>query len=221
MSPLHDPLFFRSKVRRGRRCQAKDDIIERIIKSLVISDPTNYTAALMPCTEGPELERLERRGTRPCNMYGIENDPEILKAMKRCLDIRLPPYPMDAHNAVDWIEAETPSGLDFIYGDFFSRPDFNHLLFLEKLFAFGMPRRGAKLVLTYGRTRCHTHTRLLNDMFLAKQPKRVVPTIAFVDLMLEKTGHRWYRGTPKEHVYKSQREDGTGMVLYVTTEFDF
>lgn len=207
--------FFGSKSVRAQRCKAKDDVIKSILGRLDVRRLKEYAALLMPCLYGPELSILRALPIPKKTLFAIEREPTIFKDMRRKLDVRMPPFPMNASMALDYIEAEHASGFHLIYLDFLSRPDWDHLEMLEKIFRFGMLRTRSKLILTFGRNRSHASTKALNDLLLQRRPQAILPTDSFIRLMIEKTGHRSYRKIAN-HPYKSFRN-----FTYVTTEADF
>ena len=135
--------------------------------------------------------------------------------MRRVLKVNLLARPMDVDTALDHIWVMQPKH-DLIYLDFFSQPTLAaHLPALDRIFSLGggMLKQGGKLLLTFGRNRCRTQARDLNQALSRRGGWRKVP-LHFVDVALAKTGHRKYARC-RIHDYVSRSWQ------FVITEVDF
>ena len=213
---LPEKTLWRSKRLRTAKCREKDAITRRIIGSMKIGRA--FKCILMPCLYGVELELLEGKKVTSNRIHAIERLNQNWRDMRKSGRVTVTPRPMDAHIAVDHIEALSPGGFDFIYGDFLGQPDFTHAEFLYKIFALGMMRPGGKLLMTFGLNRCHSLVKEFNQMLMKAGHAKVVPTRHYIDAALELAEHRRYRKL-SEHSYGSRT--GRRVVKYVVTEVDF
>jgi hypothetical protein len=211
-----DTLVWRSKRLRDSRCGEKDAITRGIIGKM--KGGSGFRAILMPCLHGIEVGILSGLGVKPGGIFAIERVDKNWRDMKKMGRVTLTPRPMDAHVAVDYIEAAAPGGFDLIYGDFLGQPDFTHAEFLYKIFALGMIRPGGKLLLTFGLNRCRKLTKEFNDMLIRIGKTDFVPTRHYVEAAVELAGHRKPRRI-REHPYQSSA--GNSVLHYVATEVDF
>jgi hypothetical protein len=212
----YDLKVWRSRERRAKKCKEKDAITRRIIASMRVG--RSFKCVLMPCLHGIELELLEEKGVTADRIYAIEHLKNNWRDMRKSGRVTVTPRPLDAHLAVDHIEALSPGGFHFVYGDFFGQPDLSHAEFLYKIFALGMIQKGGKLLMTFGLNRCHSLVKEFNTMLMKLGEAKVVPTRHYIDVALELSGHRHYRRL-REHPYTSK----TGSVVhqYTATEVDF
>lgn len=208
---------WRDPALRASKCAEKDAITGKILDSMKIGP--QFRAILMPCLHGTEVDYLEKRGVSADRMFAIERVERNWKDMKADARVTLTPRPLDAHLAIDHIEAVAPGGFDLIYGDFLGQPDFTHAEFLFKIFKLRMIRPRGKLLLTFGLTRCRRLVKEFNTMLLGLGGSRHVPTRHYVDAAIELTGHRKYRKRIREYVYKSRSQ--SNFHRYVVTEVDF
>lgn len=171
----------------------------------------------MPCLHGPEISILLNKGVPCWNLVAIERDPRTWKEIRDRLGFDVGPGPLEANEAIDHIYAKHEDGFDLIYLDFFSRPTFSHLQMLQKIFSFGMIKKGGKLILTFGKGRCRTEVRDMNNMLLKNG--EILPTKTEILAAAEISSHRapeWMRN----HEYKSSA-GGNKVIHYVTTEAQF
>lgn len=206
-----DSSFWTSASTREARCTNKDRIIVPVLESIEIRRPDRYKALLMPCLHSPELKILSKKLVPPTSIFAIEKNPKVHVLMKERLGIRVTPKAMDAGEGIDHIEADNPSGFDIVYLDFFGQPGLSHLEIIEKIFYFRMLRPGAKLILTFGKTRTRSRTKQINDMLSTGQP---LPTSRYLQFGIEKTRHR-KPGRVTEQSYRSLGHE------FLTTIADF
>lgn len=211
-------IVWRSKRLRDSRCGEKDAITRKVIERLKIG--RDFRCILMPCLHGLEVDLLSARGAIPERIFAIERVDKNWRDMRKMGRVTLTPRPMDAHHAVDHIEAVVPGGFDFIYGDFLGQPDFTHAEFLYKIFALKMVRPGGKMLLTFGRNRCRRLVKEFNDMLLRIGKVKFVPTRHYVAASAELAGHRQPRRI-LEHPYTSTSSESSTPHHYVATEVDF
>jgi hypothetical protein len=218
-------LFAVSQKERDSRFKNKDGKTCPIIKEIKIPEPASFHAILMPNCYGPELRILSRKGVPDKNIWAIERSAKDLNKMRKVLGVNLLSRPMDADEAIDRIWVMQPKN-DLIYLDFFSQPDLpNHYWLFYKIFTLGggMLKPGGKLVLTYGKNRCRAEAKDLNDILMKNGGWKKVPQ-HYVDLALEKSGHRPYKSV-KIHEYDSgsyKRSHAYQLVLkFVVTEINF
>jgi hypothetical protein len=88
---------------------------------------------------------------------------------------------------------------------------------LQKIFSFRMIQGGGKLILTFGRGRCHSEVREINEMLL--RGKEIIPTKVEILAATEISSHRAPKWI-KNHEYRSN-VGGNSDVHYVTTEAQF
>lgn len=215
MSKYHIARWKSAEV-RSQKSRPKDLITLKVLESLKVGK--DFSAILMPCLHGIELEQLEVSGASARRLFAIERVAGVWSEMKRQGRVRVTPKPMDAQVAIDFIQAEHPEGFNFIYGDFLGYPDFTHLEFLVKVFALKMVKPGGTMLLTFGRNRCRKIVSQWNAILRRIDGRRTVPTPSYVDMALEITGHRKYRNLI-EHPYKSR--NGSRTLTYVATEVRF
>lgn len=208
-------IFAVSQRQRDRRCRPKDSRTLPILSRILIRRPRSFHAILMPNCYGPEVQILRERGVPDRNVWAIEREREDLVKMRRILDINLLPRPMDVDEALDHIWAVQPKN-NLIYLDFFSQPTLHsHIQALLKVFSLGggMLKPGGKLLLTFGRNRCRSQSRDLNQALGRTGGWKRVPQ-HFVDIALAKSGHRRYVRC-RIHEYTSLS------LKFVITEVDF
>lgn len=212
-----ETLVWRSKRLRNSRCGEKDAITRRIIEKMDVGP--GFRAILMPCLHGIEVDMLAGRGVAQERIFAIERVDKNWRDMRKMGRVTVTSRPMDAHHAIDHIEAVASGGFDFIYGDFLGQPDFTHAEFLYKIFALKMVRPGGKMLLTFGRNRCRKLVKEFNDMLLRIGRTEFVPTRHYVAAAVELAGHRKPRRI-REHPYTSSAGSATPH-HYVATEVDF
>lgn len=210
-------MVWRSKRLRNSRCGEKDAITRRIIEKMDVGP--GFRAILMPCLHGIEVDMLAGRGVAQERIFAIERVDKNWRDMRKMGRVTVTSRPMDAHHAIDHIEAVASGGFDFIYGDFLGQPDFTHAEFLYKIFALKMVRPGGKMLLTFGRNRCRKLVKEFNDMLLRIGRTEFVPTRHYVAAAVELAGHRKPRRI-LEHPYTSSAGSATPH-HYVATEVDF
>jgi len=215
-----DRIFATSKRERDRRHGGKDAETCPIIQGIRIRKPEEFHAILMPNCYGPELDILKDKGIPDKNIWAIERERENFNKMKRVLSVRMLNRPMDVSEALDHIWTLQPKN-DLIYLDFYSQPNIlRHFPALCKIFLLGggMIKPGGKLILTFGRNRCHPHVRDLNNA-MGRLGWRHVPE-HWVDLVIEMTGHQGYKGL-KIHEYSSFSHSQGLVLKFYITEMDF
>lgn len=208
---------FKVRRLRERRCREKNSVICPMLERIRIQSPRDWKAILMPCLHGPEIEIFRAKGVPNGNIVAIERDPSTWREIKNRHGFDVGPEPLEANEAIDHIYARHPDGFDLIYLDFYSRPTFAHLQMLQKIFTFQMIRKGAKLILTFGKGRCRPEVREINDMLLKRN--ETLPTKTEILAATELSKHRppsWI----KNHEYLSRAGDNR-VVHYLTTEAQF
>jgi len=184
------PLRFTDKGEHLRRCPIKIRLIQDILEPWKIKNPLRFKALLMPCLHGEELFTLFRKGVPKCNICAIERDRVIWALIRRMRGIDVGLEPLEAHLAIDRIEAYHPNGFDLIYLDFYSQLlDYDRLM-LQKIFAFRMLRPGSKLLLNYGKNRTTPEAKEMNEMLSRGSGLGPIPTEVDVRSAIEITGHR-------------------------------
>jgi hypothetical protein len=178
----------------------------------------------MPNCYGPELRILQQKGVPDKNVWAIERSAKDLKKMRKILGVNLLSRPMDADEAIDRIWTMQPKN-NLIYLDFFSQPDLpNHYWLFYKIFMLGggMIKPGGKLLLTYGKNRCRTEAKDFNNILMKSGGWKQVPR-HYVDLALEKSGHRKYKSVKIHDYVSASPKKGCGFqpLKFVLTEIDF
>jgi hypothetical protein len=202
---------------RDRRCKEKNSVICPILEGIEIKAAKLWKAILMPCLHGPEISILLSKGIPRKNIVAIERDPDTWEEIRDRHAFDMGHGPLEANEAIDHIYAAHEDGFNLIYLDFFSRPTFSHLQMLQKIFSFGLIRKGGKLILTFGKGRCRTEVRDMNNMLLKNG--EILPTRTEILAAAEISRHRsprWMR----DHEYKSSA-GGNKVIHYITTEAQF
>ena len=163
MAKREDVNFFTNKKQRNRVCHDKDIIIRELLSNLCVEN-----ALLMPCLNGPEIKIIKDNGTLPKNIFLVERDPEVFKAMQSSVYLKgtfKTSGPMSATDGLNEIAAElitTDRKLDLVYLDFYSQPSAEHVDILLKLFKLNILANNCTMILTFGDFSRHKYTNTFN-----------------------------------------------------------
>lgn len=169
--------FTSSLAKRNKFCLNKDPITSPVFERAPITRDTRVVC--MPCMFGREAYTLVKRGLKAKNIFALERDKEVHQELINCRHperkllkgMQTTECPMYASKGVDRAWLTFSEKVDIAYFDFFGQPDYmeHGVNVIRKIFELQMLKKDAALILTFGKTRCHSSTKHMNSAQFNKE----------------------------------------------------